>query len=352
MSGGEIFTSSAYNSEEVFAKETQTLFFNNWLCVGRLHDLETAGGHLCLEVYGEVVLVVSDSESVQAFSAACLHKGAIVEEVVRGGTKEFQCPYHGWRYKLDGTLKFRPLEASFTEPLCPDARLKRFGCAVWLGWIFVNLSGIADMPQFMLSNLTEQLATWKIDRMKPVMEPIEFMGSFNWKLLCENVGDSYHIPHTHANTLLGADYKNVEWVVDENSYLKTSHKSFSDHKVGMFGELSKTLPKDFSQSWALVVFPFHIFTVALDFVVWQHVQPISPAQTKTTFHLLAHQSTTEAIEAVRESICSVWMEDQMMFESVQRGSRSEFFTTSEEYASSLEYGSSVFRKWWRRSMKW
>ena len=73
----------------------------------------------------------------------CRHRGTIVVQNTDGNAKSFSCPYHGWTYGLDGSLRgcpgldWRDMEgAEGFEP-------KKFGLhdvkiGVWQGLVFIN----------------------------------------------------------------------------------------------------------------------------------------------------------------------------------------------------------------------
>ena len=93
-----------YTSPEILALEKERVFMKDWLCMGRVEEIENPGDYMTFRVVGEPVIVVrNEAGDINAMSNVCRHRGV---EVVsgEGNLKEFSCPYHGWTYDLRGQL--------------------------------------------------------------------------------------------------------------------------------------------------------------------------------------------------------------------------------------------------------
>lgn len=78
-------------------------------------DQIPVGGGMIFEVY-EVVVTQPTRGDFRGFSAACTHTGCIVTEIA---DRTINCPCHGSRYHLDGTVAAgpapRPLDSRAVE---------------------------------------------------------------------------------------------------------------------------------------------------------------------------------------------------------------------------------------------
>ena len=97
----------AYHSEAIYALEQERLFRRHWQIAGHLSDIPEPGDYVTLDIAGERALVVRGHDGVpRAFHNICRHRGT---RVVTGETgrcnKAIVCPFHGWAYNLDGTLR-------------------------------------------------------------------------------------------------------------------------------------------------------------------------------------------------------------------------------------------------------
>src|SRR5207244_328147 len=97
----------AYTSADVFAWEQQAFFAGSWVCVGRAASLNEPGDQRPARIGDEGVLLARGEDgALRAFFNVCRHRG---HEVLEGdetiSRRTLQCPYHGWVYNLDGTLR-------------------------------------------------------------------------------------------------------------------------------------------------------------------------------------------------------------------------------------------------------
>jgi Rieske Fe-S protein len=74
-------------------------------------DQIPVGGGTIFEIY-EVVVTRPTVGEFRGFSAACTHTGCIVTEVAAG---TINCPCHGSRYRLDGTVAAGPAPRPLPE---------------------------------------------------------------------------------------------------------------------------------------------------------------------------------------------------------------------------------------------
>jgi Rieske 2Fe-2S family protein len=185
----------AYTSTDVLQWELEHFFEESWVCAGRAEDLFQPGDQRAIRVGKDGILLVRDEEgTVRGFYNVCRHRA---HELLQVGecsqAKSIRCPYHGWTYGLDGSLKHSLTAPDFNrkaEGLVP-ARVE-----VWHGWVFVNASN--DAPPF---------TTW-VGELEALARPYEperllvaakhsYEIAANWKLVTENYHECYHCPQIH-----------------------------------------------------------------------------------------------------------------------------------------------------------
>src|SRR5258705_7655550 len=75
--------------------------------------LPESGSYVARDAADTPILAVRGSDGrVRAFRNACRHRGTQLAEGA-GCEKAFVCPYHGWTYGLDGSLRHVPHEHGF-----------------------------------------------------------------------------------------------------------------------------------------------------------------------------------------------------------------------------------------------
>src|SRR5690606_36948310 len=92
---------------------------------------------------GQPVIVVRDTDGeLRAFLNVCRHRGAPLADGC-GHARALGCPYHGWVFRLDGSLS-RAAGMSGVAGFDP-ARSALFPVTVttWARFVFVNPSGTA-----------------------------------------------------------------------------------------------------------------------------------------------------------------------------------------------------------------
>ena len=131
---------SWYIDDRLAELERQHVFGRTWQVMGRADQLRRPGDFVTAELAGEPLVVVRGSDQqLRAFYNVCRHHAAAVVTEQHGTANIFRCPYHGWSYGLDGSLKGAP---EF-EGVCSFDRsqngLLPLQVETWEQFVFVNL---------------------------------------------------------------------------------------------------------------------------------------------------------------------------------------------------------------------
>ncbi len=191
---------AAFRDKAVFDAETDRIFRRQWMPVARVEQLAEAGDFLTLDLAGVPLILSRDEEgALHALSRVCRHRSMPVADG-EGNAKAFTCPYHLWRYGLDGRLLSAPaMEQSetFDQGKCG---LPSFPVDVWEGFVFVNLDMEAAPLAVALEGLTPLVAEDGLGDMR-IVSSLTFPSPWNWKVLVENFIESYHHIGPHAESL-------------------------------------------------------------------------------------------------------------------------------------------------------
>ncbi len=195
-------SSDCYLSEKIYRTETERIFRQRWLYLGRQDQIANFGSFSLHEVTGEQFLFVCDGDGqIHAHYNVCRHRGTRLCEASTGRLSQtIQCPYHGWTYDLQGRLIGTPnMPEDFDRG---SYALKSAAVERWEGFLFVNL---ADEPK-PLAEFVEPVKTrftpWKLPHLRIAHEQ-RYDVEANWKLLFQNYSECYHCPtlHPHLNRL-------------------------------------------------------------------------------------------------------------------------------------------------------
>ena len=132
-----------YNNDELTRLEMEQVFLRNWLFVAHVSDIPNSGDYQCFAIADERAVVVRDRDgAVRAFHNLCRHRASRIVADDKGHCgNAFICPFHGWSYNLDGSLRNIPKADSFPEIDRQEYGLKSLDCEIWHGMIFVRFGG-------------------------------------------------------------------------------------------------------------------------------------------------------------------------------------------------------------------
>jgi phenylpropionate dioxygenase-like ring-hydroxylating dioxygenase large terminal subunit len=177
------------------ADEIEHVFRRSWVGVGLDDDVRAPGSYLAASVGPIPVLVVRDEAGqLRAFLNACRHRGSPLA-VDSGTARALQCPYHGWVYRLDGSLA---RAAGVGEPEGFD--LACFGLfevrvTTFARCVLVNVA--ADAPDFDPGPLGRGVDAYQLDRLE-LGHRDRFECAANWKVIVENYSENYHTTFLHS----------------------------------------------------------------------------------------------------------------------------------------------------------
>jgi glycine betaine catabolism A len=187
---------SAYVDPEVWEAERERLFAHKWVCVAREEDVPEPGDVCAVDVAGESVLLVRDSDALRGFYNVCRHRGSQLVDPgcsthVAGGLR---CPYHAWTYGLDGSLRRAP----FVDDLdTASFGLHPVGLATWGGWVFVHLTPTEAPPLAdQLGPIPQRLCRYPLADLRRGAR-LEYDVAANWKVIAENFNECYHCGPVH-----------------------------------------------------------------------------------------------------------------------------------------------------------
>jgi len=198
---------AVYIDPEIFAAEQERIFQGpTWSYLGIESEVPKAGDFVSTYI-GTTPVVFNRGRDGQlhAFVNRCAHRGAAVVRERRGNCKVHTCIYHQWSYDAEGNLVGLPYRrglngsGGFPEDFkLENHGLRRVRVAGIQGLVFGSLSD--DVPA-----LEDFLGDAVCDRLRRVFKrPLKLLGfqrqriGANWKLMVENVKDSYHGALLHA----------------------------------------------------------------------------------------------------------------------------------------------------------
>ena len=197
-----------YFDEAFYQAELEHLWPHVWQMACRLEQIPDIGDWVEYTNVGKSVLIVRTNDGVKAFHNACRHRGVPIAggmgndcgKVAFGNCEKtgFVCPFHGWRWNMDGENTFvygshlfsgRQLDADDIN-LVP-CRVETFGGCAWINFdddapsVKESFGPVADRLE--VHGMADLKMEWWYGTVLPA----------NWKIAMEAFMEGYHVQTTH-----------------------------------------------------------------------------------------------------------------------------------------------------------
>lgn len=327
-----------YDNAELTRLETEQVFLRNWLFVGHVSDLPRSGDYQCFSMGDERAVVVRDADQgIRAFFNNCRHRASRVVPDDKGHCgKSFICPFHGWSYNLDGSLKTVPKPNSFPELDRDEYGLKPLDCEVWHGLIFIRFGGDGPSVAEKMADAEAEVSLYRIEEMQPLGNTYDYRFELDWKAVVDVDNEGYHVPvgHPELFDLVGGSYTDQRL----EGGLNRSHGSFKQRKfrfernreyVAALPEDSY-LPESHRQQWIYWgMFPTFVLTLFPDQVEIYQFFPSGPQKSimrGSSYALPDERPQMQRARELNQAINQdVGNEDIQLIEWVAEGMRSRAF---------------------------
>jgi len=314
---------SWYVDQRVAALERQKVFGRTWQAVARADQLLRPGDFVTAELADEPLVIVRGSDhQLRAFYNVCRHHAAAVVTAEQGSANIFRCPYHGWSYGLDGSLKGAP---EF-EGVCGFDRsqngLVPLRVEQWEQFIFVNLdpdrSSLADF----LGGLVDGVSPLNIAQLQ-FFERRIYSLKCNWKVFVDNYLDGgYHVPHLHKALNSVLDYKQYTIETEDRYCLQSSPM------VASSADAATAATRTGDRTWYFWQYPNFMINLYQGYMDTNLVLPDGVDCCNVIFDFYFDDVSESASERNRQSIAvgeRVNDEDAAICQAVQRGLRSRAY---------------------------
>ena len=187
-----------YTSAEFFQRELRELWPRAWQWACREEHLPDVGDTYVYDVGPySVIIVRSAVDTLQAFLNSCTHRGTrILAGEGSGYSPAFTCPFHGWSWELDGSIRTIPGRWDFPH-VCHDTHdLQAVRCERWGGFVFINMDPDAKPLAHYLEVLPEHFKHFPLERRR-IRLHVQKILPCNWKAAQEAFMEAYHNFATH-----------------------------------------------------------------------------------------------------------------------------------------------------------
>ena len=276
-----------YRSPEIFAAERERIFARDWICVGRLEQLERSGDFLLAEIAGESLIVVrGGDDGVRAFFNVCRHRGSRLCSEPSGRFKgTIQCPYHAWTYGLDGTLLAARTMADLPGFERADHPLHQARVALLDGFVFVSLAAEPEPFEQAYAPLIGRFARWSLAQLRTA-GTITYDLACNWKLVFQNYSECYHCPlvHPQLDRLSPSDSGRNDLsegpFLGGYSELRRPGTSLAQTGTTTRQPLGGVDGADLDRGYYYTLFPTMMLSLHRDYAMVHYVEPLAAGSTR------------------------------------------------------------------------
>ena len=194
---GDRIAGEQYFSREFAQAEWDRLWTRIWHIAGRTADIPEPGDYVVHNFLKESVICVRQPDgSVKAFYNSCAHRGMrLVKDA--SSVNAFTCPYHGWRFALDGVVEHVQDQEDFPQGNpCGKLKLKELRCDIWGGFVWYSMDEQGQTLAEFLHPMPEVYRNYPMDKAVRVAW-YRIAINANWKFVTDNFSESYHTRTAH-----------------------------------------------------------------------------------------------------------------------------------------------------------
>jgi phenylpropionate dioxygenase-like ring-hydroxylating dioxygenase large terminal subunit len=219
MPGGPAKVSVArYIDKKYHDLEVEHIWKKTWQLVCREDDIPEVGDYHLYEIAHLQYLVVrTGANEYKAHINACLHRGRQLRECHGKKATEFRCPYHGWTWAIDGSLKLMTGEWDFPGVREDVGQLPGAKVATWGGFVFINPDpDCQSLEDYMGPDMLDHYSKIKLQNRYKQADVVKLVRA-NWKVCQEAFLEGWHSLATHPQLLLsGGDLADLRFDVFGN----------------------------------------------------------------------------------------------------------------------------------------
>lgn len=311
--------------------EKKTVFGQHWLYLGPASELENPGDFVTYQVVDQpLVVTMAEDRKLRAFFNVCRHHAACVAQG-KGNAELLTCPYHGWAYRLDGTLRRAPRLGQLSNFEVKEFGLVPVELQVWGALMFVHLGQPTQTVEQYYQGIEKYLCAEDLGRLRYVGRKV-YQLECNWKVFSDNYLDGgYHVEYLHPDLASQLDLDRYETLLEKHFSIQRCGSENQSERLG-------------SGAVYAYLFPNLMLNRYGDILDVNLVLPLGPERCLVIFDFFfAPHCDEDFIERSLASSHQVQIEDVEICESVQRGLRS-FGYDKGRYAPRIELGELHFAK--------
>jgi len=346
-----------YKDARFFELERTAIFAESWNLGCHVSEISRPGNYVTLSLAGErAVITRLEDGRVKAFHNTCRHRAHAVVQGERGTCQRVHvCPYHGWTYNPDGSL--RGIPGGNDGDVAQAGGLPAIESEVFAGFVWIRFKPGGPPVAQRLARYKDLLSAFRVEDMQSNGDFAVEEHAIDWKNMMDNYLEGYHVAKGHPglNQMVDNGYDVEADPVSGTSFATHLLKNEPAGGPDEFAYLSirpsgSHLPGDHGRRWSyLTLFPGVNIGLQPESVDYFAIDPIGPGRARFRTASFSLPDTRPEVQAARIAAGRVWekvqAEDNSLTDSVQRGLEGSSYRHG--YLTKYEPGVRAFRDWIR-----
>jgi phenylpropionate dioxygenase-like ring-hydroxylating dioxygenase large terminal subunit len=274
-----------YHSDALLELEKEHVFKRHWQIACHVSDLPEVGSYVTFDVCGERAIILRDKSSeVRAFLNICRHRGSrLVAEEQGTCPNALICPFHGWVYNLDGTLRGAARPETFPALDKTDFGLRPVEMEIWNGLVFVRFKpGPQPSVAELLAPIADEVAPYRMADHVPTDGLWTQETPVNWKSVRDVDNEGYHVALAHPalQDLYGLTYADEPYVDgvsrSDAQFTPTNGRRWAVRNYKKLSKPQPHLPEHLHKTWLYYgIFPNAVIALTPETVLFYQEFPLS-----------------------------------------------------------------------------
>lgn len=260
-----------YHSAALLALEKDNLFKTHWQIACHVSDLPNIGSFQTFDLCGERALILRDSSGdLRAFHNICRHRGSRLVAQDKGECPNaLICPFHGWVYNLDGTLRGAARPETYPAMDKNDFALRPVEMEIWHGFVFVRFRpGPQPSVAQLMSPFEAEISGYNMADHVPTDGIWTDETPVNWKSVRDVDNEGYHVAMAHPalQDLYGSTYLDEPYVDGvsraDGQFTPTKGRRWAVRNYKKLSKPQADLPEHLHKKWLYYgIFPNAVIAV-------------------------------------------------------------------------------------------
>lgn len=270
--------------------EKEHLWPKVWQIACREDEVPNPGDYIVYDIIDDSIVVArGDDGTLRAFHNFCPHRGTQLVHG-KGNSRQFVCPFHGWRFANSGECVKVIDRADWGTCLNQqDIDLVPVQIGTWGGWVWINMDeGCQPLDQF-LEPMKAKCELYEFEKLRPAWYKTVTVPA-NWKTTLGAFTEFYHVQTTHAQMLTYTKDYSISRAMGRHGWI--SYAGGAGLPVGRSDRLPPKEISDFRQ---------YLFEYADQFRDY-----LKAMQTERAYQATQRLRTEVAADAPAEEVLGKW----------------------------------------------